>query len=209
MARSRDLWSSPTERRVWLTKSLFIALLSPFRSLGSGQSDSMSSSGGVSWGAYFVRLIISSIVAAGVLFAVIIFAMNQYMAAVQTSVSRLSSNVETLNATVSRVDTNLTSSVERLNNNVSRIDRELTSLQTKSGRLAAAISQIESDPQSTQSTPTAAQPSDGDADSQIETAEAPTGETPTDDSSEPSVVVSQPVPAANQRLPIPTSKPQQ
>lgn len=159
------------------------------------------------WGAYFVRLIITSIVAAGILFGVAVFAMNRYMTTVQMSAANLSSNVEALTATVARVDSDLTASVERLNNNVSRIDRELTSLQGKSGRLAAQISQIQSGSAQVQPAPPEAEAADTAPADTTETAETAAEAAP--EETDPPVVASTPVPQATQTLPIPTSKPQQ
>lgn len=160
----------------------------------------------VGWGAYFVRLIINSIVAAGILFGIAIFATNRYMVTVQMSANRLASNVETLTNTVARVDADLTASVERLNNNVSRIDRELTSLQAKSGRLASQISQIEAGSEPAQPAPAA---SETDEATPTETASnEPAGETDPEEDA-PAAVVSSPVPQPNQTLPIPIFRPQQ
>lgn len=157
------------------------------------------------WGAYFVRLIINSIVAAGILFGIALFATNRYMVTVQMSANRLANNVQTLTETVARVDADLTASVERLNNNVSRIDRELSSLQAKSGRLAAQITQIESgtapaQPASDQTTATVS-----------ETTETETAEEAPEAAAEEATpdTAGSPVPQPSQTLPVPTSKPQQ
>lgn len=153
------------------------------------------------WGAYFVRLIINSIAAAVILFGVAVFAMNRYMVTVHSSVDGLTRSVEALNTTVARVDSDLTASVERLNNNVSRIDRELTSLQGKSGRLAAALSQIESGT----SEPQPEAPQTQSEDNSAQTVETP--EAAGADATDSPVVAATPAPQTTQTLPIPTSRP--
>ncbi len=163
----------------------------------------MSTSGAAGWAAFFVKLIITSVVAAIVLFGVTVFAMNRYMASVQTAITRLSSNVQTLNATVERVDGNLTASVERLNNNVSRIDREITSLQGKSSRLAQDLQRIEG----TVDNPPPRQAEVADDASEPE--ETPATATATTEQASPSAITSNPVPRPNQALPIPASRPPQ